>query len=139
MENAFFQSIETKPDQSTLDLNLILENLALTSDGLIPVITQDAHTKDILMMAWMNKSAITKTLESKCMTYWSRSRQSYWVKGETSGNTQQLVSMSLDCDGDALLCKVIQKGPACHTGRDNCFYFDLNYEKQIATVKGNCK
>lgn len=137
MINPFFQSIEQLSDKSTIDLTVLLNHLTLTPDGLIPVITQDAHTKSILMMAWMNPAAVTKTLETKYMTYWSRSRQCYWVKGESSGHTQKLVSMSLDCDGDALLCQVIQQGAACHTGRESCFYFDLNFETQRVTINGN--
>jgi phosphoribosyl-AMP cyclohydrolase len=137
MINPFFQSIENKPDQYTIDFVTIFENLAFNSDGLMPVITQDAVTKDVLMMAWMNKSAIEKTLETQRMTYWSRSRQNYWVKGETSGHTQKLVSISLDCDGDALLCLVNQVGSACHTGRKSCFYLHLNSEHQHAIIQRN--
>jgi phosphoribosyl-AMP cyclohydrolase len=137
MINPFFQSIENKTDQNTIDFITIFENLAFNSDGLMPVITQDAVTKDVLMMAWMNKSAIKKTLETQRMTYWSRSRQSYWVKGETSGHTQQLVAMSLDCDGDAILCLVNQVGGACHTGRNSCFYLHLNSEHQYAIIQRN--
>ena len=139
MINPFFQSIENQADKSTIDLSKIFEHLVLNSHGLIPVITQDASTKEVLMMAWMNKSAIEKTLATQRMTYWSRSRQCYWVKGETSGNTQQLISMSLDCDGDALLCLVKQTGGACHTGRNSCFYLQLNHEQQYAMIQGNAK
>jgi phosphoribosyl-AMP cyclohydrolase len=137
MINPFFQSIENKPDKYTVDFLTIFENLAFNSDGLMPVITQDAVSKDVLMMAWMNKSAIKITLETQRMTYWSRSRQNYWVKGETSGNIQKLVSASLDCDGDALLCLVNQVGGACHTGRDSCFYLYLNSEYQHAIIQRN--
>ena len=139
MINPYFVSIENKPDQSTVDLHSIFNNLAFNTDGLIPVITQDAQTKSVLMLAWMNEAAIKQTLETKKVTYWSRSRQNFWVKGETSGNTQQLVSMSLDCDGDALLCLVNQVGGACHTGRNSCFYLDLNIENQQAIIAGNSK
>ena len=139
MNNPFYQSIENQTDQSTVNFLHLFDNMVLNSDGLIPVITQDATTKDVLMMAWMNKPAIHKTLETQRMTYWSRSRQSYWVKGETSGNTQQLVSMSLDCDGDALLCLVKQVGGACHTGRNSCFYLHLDVEHQHAIVQGNAQ
>ena len=139
MLNPFFQSIENKPDQTSLDLQDILKNLALNSNGLIPVITQDATTKEVLMMAWMNKTAILKTLKTRHMTYWSRSHQNYWVKGETSGNTQQMVSMALDCDGDALLCLVNQVGGACHTGRNTCFYLHLDINHQQATIQGSAQ
>ena len=109
--------------------------LNFNQDGLIPVITQDATSKEVLMLAYMNEEAYLQTLHTKQATYFSRSRQSLWVKGETSGNTQEVVSMSYDCDQDALLLQVIQKGVACHTGHRSCFYtpvmsddqtFDLN-------------
>ena len=97
-------------------------SLKYNSDGLIPAIAQDASTGEVLMMAWMNAEAVDRTLASGKVTYWSRSRQSYWVKGETSGNTQGLVEFRVDCDRDALLIKVDQSGPACHTGARNCFF-----------------
>ena len=90
--------------------------------GLIPAIAQDATTGEVLMMAWMNVDAVKKTLETRRVTYWSRSRQSFWIKGETSGHTQELVDLRLDCDRDCLLAVVNQVGAACHTGRRNCFY-----------------
>ena len=90
--------------------------------GLIPAIAQDAQTGEVLMLAWMNAASITRTLETGKVTYWSRSRQAFWVKGETSGNTQALVDFRLDCDRDCLLVTVRQTGPACHTGRKSCFY-----------------
>lgn len=83
---------------------------------------QDATTGEVLMLAWMNEEAVRKTLETGRATYWSRSRQSFWVKGETSGNVQELVDLRVDCDGDSLLLRVNQTGPACHTGRRSCFY-----------------
>lgn len=91
-------------------------------EGLIPVITQDATTLDILMHAYMNEEAYQLTLETKQATYFSRSRQTLWVKGETSGNTQEVVSMELDCDQDTVLLKVNQTGVACHTGQVSCFH-----------------
>lgn len=100
-------------------------NLTFNKEGLIPVITQDAVTLQVLMLAYMNEEAYQKTLETKKATYFSRSRQSLWVKGETSGNTQEVVSLSYDCDQDALLLKVHQKGVACHTGQTSCFHHDI--------------
>lgn len=90
--------------------------------GLVPVITQDATNGEVLMMAWMNEEALRLTLETHRMTYYSRSRQSLWIKGETSGHYQRLVSLAVDCDGDTLLARVIQTGAACHTGNRTCFY-----------------
>lgn len=96
--------------------------LAFNADGLIPAIVQDAENGDVLMMAWMNREALEKTLETRIMHYWSRSRQSLWRKGETSGHEQQVVTLTADCDKDTLLATVRQKGVACHTGRRSCFF-----------------
>ncbi|GLS25668.1 phosphoribosyl-AMP cyclohydrolase [Marinibactrum halimedae] len=137
MKHAFFQSIEHCPHNSTLPLEEIVSQLAFNSDGLIPVITQDAQSKDVLMMAWMNETALRQTLTTQRVTYWSRSRQALWVKGETSGHTQSLVQLSFDCDGDAILCLVTQEGPACHTGRPNCFYLQVNEEGTHVVVNGD--
>ena len=90
--------------------------------GLVPVIAQDAATGEVLMLAWMNAEAVARTLETGKVTYWSRSRQAFWVKGETSGHVQKLVELRVDCDRDALLALVEQQGPACHTNRRSCFY-----------------
>ena len=87
------------------------------------------------MMAWMNAEAVTKTLESGQVTYWSRSRQEFWVKGATSGNTQMLVDFRVDCDRDCLLIEVRQEGPACHTGRRTCFYTAVRNGEEIEVVK----
>ncbi len=88
----------------------------------MPAVAQDAKTGDVLMLAWMNAEALRLTLETSQVTYWSRSRKSLWRKGETSGHTQRLVSAFVDCDGDTLLLKVDQTGPACHTGAPACFF-----------------
>ncbi|MEM9317543.1 MAG: phosphoribosyl-AMP cyclohydrolase [Pseudomonadota bacterium] len=97
-------------------------SLRFNADGLIPAIAQEADTGEVLMLAWMNAEAIKKTLETRRVTYWSRSRRAFWVKGETSGNVQELVDLRIDCDRDCLLLQVRQTGPACHTGRRVCFY-----------------
>lgn len=97
-------------------------SLRYDANGLIPAIAQDHATGEVLMMAWMNADAVAKTLASGNVTYWSRSRQSFWVKGETSGHLQKLVEMRVDCDRDCLLVLVDQTGPACHTNRRSCFY-----------------
>ena len=90
--------------------------------GLIHVIAQDNNTLEVLMLAWMNLEAVERTLKTGKLTYWSRSRSEFWIKGETSGNTQELVELRFDCDRDALLAIVKQKGPACHTNRKSCFF-----------------
>ena len=99
-----------------------LPKLKLTADGLIPAIVQDAKTGRVLMMAWMNEASLKATLETGLMNYWSRSRQKFWIKGETSGHTQKVIRWSIDCDADTLLFQVEQKGGACHTGYESCFY-----------------
>ena len=95
--------------------------LKYDANGLIPVIAQDENG-DVLMLAWMNAEAVAKTLETRRVTYWSRSRQAFWIKGETSGHTQKLLDFRYDCDADCLLLVVAQEGPACHTNRRSCFY-----------------
>lgn len=94
-------------------------------NGLIPVVVQDAKTKEVLMQAYANKQAVEHSLETNKATYWSRSRNELWVKGETSGHTQKIVSISTDCDYDSLLYIVEQTGPACHTGEYSCFHKSL--------------
>jgi len=99
-------------------------------NGLIPVVVQDAKTKEVLMLAYANRQAVEHTLSTGKGTYWSRSRNELWVKGETSGHTQKIVSVSTDCDYDALLYIVEQTGPACHTGQYSCFFNALLQSKQ---------
>ncbi len=96
------------------------------ADGLMPAITVDDATGEVLMLAYVNEEALAKTLETKRVHYWSRSRGALWAKGETSGHTQALVSAAIDCDQDTLLFRVQQTGPACHTGRKSCFYRTLS-------------
>lgn len=105
-----------------------LESLKYNSDGLIPAIAQDHATGEVLMMAWMNAESLRKTLETGLATYWSRSRQEFWVKGLTSGHTQKVLSVSVDCDSDALLMKVEQVGAACHENYRSCFFRDLTVD-----------
>ena len=97
-------------------------SLKFDASGLIPCIAQDAGTGDVLMFAWMNAASMAQTLASGRVTYWSRSRAAFWVKGETSGHVQELVELRIDCDRDCLLAVVRQTGPACHTNRRSCFY-----------------
>ncbi|MBR9840751.1 MAG: phosphoribosyl-AMP cyclohydrolase [Rhodobacteraceae bacterium] len=101
------------------------DTLVYDANGLIPCIAQEAETGEVLMMAWMNADAVARTLESGRVTYWSRSRSSFWVKGESSGHVQALVELRVDCDRDCLLALVRQTGPACHTNRRSCFYTAL--------------
>jgi len=96
------------------------------SKGLIAAIAQDAANGEVLMIAWMNEEALLKTLETKRATYFSRSRNSLWVKGETSGHFQEVISINFDCDADAVLLKINQIGAACHTGNRSCFHNELN-------------
>jgi len=103
--------------------------------GLIPAIAQDAANGDVLMMAWMNQESVRRTLETGKVTYWSRSRQAFWVKGETSGNVQKLVDFRIDCDADCLLVRVEQSGPACHTNRRTCFYRSVQNGEVIELMK----
>lgn len=98
------------------------KSLTFNEAGLVPAIAQDAGTDEVLMLAWMNAESIARTLETGRVTYWSRSRKAFWIKGETSGNIQELVEIRVDCDRDCLLVLVRQTGPACHTGRRSCFY-----------------
>lgn len=91
------------------------------ADGLVPVVAQQHDTGEVLMLAWMNRDAVRRTLETGRVTYWSRSRSGFWEKGAASGNVQRLVELRLDCDGDALLALVDQRGPACHEGTRSCF------------------
>ncbi len=107
------------------------KSLRYDAAGLIPAIAQEAATGEVLMMAWMNAASIEKTLATGRVTYWSRSRQEFWEKGATSGNQQKLVEMRLDCDRDCLLLQVEQSGPACHTGRRNCFYTAVRDREEV--------
>ena len=95
------------------------------SKGLIAAIAQEADSNEVLMMAWMNQEALRKTIETRRATYFSRSRNEIWIKGETSGNVQEVLEIKFDCDGDAVLVRVKQTGGACHTGQKSCFHNEL--------------
>lgn len=99
--------------------------LKYDANGLIAAIVQDDSTNEILMLGYMNKQSLRMTLEKQLVTFWSRSRQEYWTKGETSGNVLELVDIRKDCDVDALLVRAVPHGPTCHTGHRSCFYRDL--------------
>jgi phosphoribosyl-AMP cyclohydrolase len=108
-------------------------SLKFDDKGLVAAIIQDDENEQVLMLAYMNEEAVRRTLDTRRVTYWSRSRQQYWVKGETSGFTQELQSAYYDCDKDALLLRVIQKGAACHEGYRSCFFrrIDQGDEAQV--------
>jgi len=99
-----------------------LDKLKFTSDGLIPAIIQERSTGRVLMMAWMNRASLEKTIATGRTHFWSRSRQTFWMKGETSGHTQAVKDIAFDCDGDTLLIQVEQTGAACHEGYKSCFF-----------------
>ncbi len=103
----------------------IADRLKRNAEGLVCVVAQQQGTGEVLMVAWMDDEALHRTLTTGRATYWSRSRQEYWVKGETSGHIQKVIEVRLDCDGDAVLLVVDQTGPACHTGARTCFDADL--------------
>ena len=114
---------------STKKSSIDFSEFKLNSDGLIPCIAQDFKTGEVLMMAYMNEESFNKTLETGLMTYWSRSRQKLWTKGEESGHIQKMVSLTIDCDKDTILAKVDQTGPACHTGNPTCFFTPLTKDE----------
>lgn len=109
--------------------------LAYNEAGLVPAIAQDEASGEVLMMAWMNAEAVRRTLDTGRVTYWSRSRRSFWVKGESSGHVQELVDFRVDCDRDCLLVVVRQTGPACHTNRRSCFYTAVRDGEEIELMR----
>ena len=110
-----------------------IDNIKYNDRGLVPVIAQDVETGEVLMFAWMNRESLTETLRTGIMTYWSRSRREFWVKGKSSGNIQEVREVYVDCDGDCLLFRVVQKGrkAACHEGYRSCFF------RQVDPATGN--
>ena len=109
--------------------------LRFDEKGLIPAIAQNVEDGTVLMMAWMNQEAVERTLSSRKVTYWSRSRQSFWVKGESSGHIQELVDFRYDCDRDCVLVLVKQTGPACHTNRRSCFYSAVRNDEVVEIMQ----
>ena len=122
MPRTLLQRLETAPAGTRFDRAEVLAAIRWNEAGLIPAIAQDAISGEVLMLAWMNAEALTETLETGRVCYWSRSRGALWRKGEESGHEQHLEDLRLDCDADTLLLQVRQAGPACHTGRRSCFY-----------------
>jgi phosphoribosyl-AMP cyclohydrolase len=123
------KEFEKLPIGTCLNLEEILEKLPFNLEGLLPAISQQFDSNEVLMMAWMNKESLLETLQTKRVCYWSRSRKKLWRKGEESGQVQYLKNVFLDCDGDTLLLKVDQMGPACHTGRRSCFFFEIKNDR----------
>ena len=117
-----FKELESAQVGATETLAAALDHLAYNDDGLVPAIAQQFDSGEVLTLAWMNRPAIEETLATGRVCYWSRSRQTLWRKGETSGHVQRLKELRIDCDGDSLLLLLDQTGPACHTGRPSCFY-----------------
>ena len=111
-----------------------LDEIKFDGNGLVPAIIEDAKTREVLMMAWMNREAVEKTLSTKKVHFYSRSRGKLWLKGESSGHVQKVKRIALDCDGDTLLVSVDQKGGACHAGYRSCFYRKLSPGKQWKTA-----
>ena len=109
--------------------------LVYDARGLVPVIAQDHASGEVLMMAWMNAEAVARTLATGRVTYWSRSRAAFWVKGETSGHAQRLIELRIDCDRDCLLALVEQEGPACHTNRRSCFFMALRDGDEVEILR----
>ena len=120
-------------DLTIKHVNSILQDLNFDDNGLIPAIAQQFDSGEVLMMAWMNREAVTTTLLEKRAVYWSRSRKELWRKGSTSGNVQDLIEFRWDCDNDTILLQVDQSGNACHTGRLSCFYKKIN-DGKITTI-----
>lgn len=118
-----------------MTLKFVPADLHYDDRGLIPAIAQDHLTGQVLMMAWMNRESIEKTVEENLVTYWSRSRNELWTKGESSGHVQRLVEMRVDCDRDCLLLLVEQTGPACHTDRQSCFYTAIRDGAEIEIMQ----
>ena len=128
-----FKQLERAQTGQTFDWEALKSQVKYDSNGLIPAIAQQFDSKEVLMMAWMNELSLQETLETGRVCYWSRSRQSYWRKGESSGQVQILKELRFDCDGDTILLLVDQTGPACHSGRRSCFYTLVEGDKATVT------
>jgi phosphoribosyl-AMP cyclohydrolase len=126
-----FKHLEFSPEGTQILLNAALESMPFDAHGLVAVVAQQFDSGEVLMLAWMNRTALKETLATGRACYWSRSRQALWRKGETSGCTQVVKEVRVDCDGDALLLLVDQAGAACHTGRRSCFYHQLDNERLL--------
>ena len=125
------KDLEQAAAGTQIDLSPFLDGIKFNEQGLVPAIAQDASSGTVLMLAWMNRESIEQTLATGQVVYFSRSRQVLWRKGDTSGNTQGLVSLRFDCDADAILLAVNQLSPACHTHRANCFYLEVRGDSVV--------
>lgn len=134
MTDDLLARLETADAGTRVDTAALLAAVRWDASGLAPAIAQDHGSGEVLMLAWMNAESLRETLATGQVCYWSRSRQSLWRKGETSGHLQQLRELRIDCDGDALLLRVEQQGPACHTGRRSCFYTRIDAEHAEVTA-----
>ena len=126
-----FKDNEDKDSGFRVALSTALDDIRFNEAGLVPAIAQQHDSKEVLMMAWMNRDSLEETLSTGQVCYYSRSRGTLWRKGESSGQTQSLVELRIDCDGDTLLLLVDQKGPACHTGRRDCFYWKVDGDELV--------
>ncbi|MDF1782359.1 MAG: phosphoribosyl-AMP cyclohydrolase [Alcanivoracaceae bacterium] len=126
-----FKENEDKESGFNVALSAALEDIHFNDAGLIPAIAQQHDSNEVLMMAWMSRESLEETLATGRVCYFSRSRGTLWRKGESSGQTQTLVELRIDCDADTLLLKVDQKGPACHTGRRDCFFWKVDGDKLV--------
>lgn len=126
---SLFQQLESSERGASRPLAEVLDAMPWGSDGLLPAVAQDHDSREVLMLAWMSRESLARTLDDGYATYYSRSRRALWRKGESSGHLQQVVEVRLDCDGDALLLCVRQSGPACHTNRPSCFYLAVDGDR----------
>jgi phosphoribosyl-AMP cyclohydrolase len=126
-----FKENENRENGFRVALSDALDTVRFNEAGLVPAIAQQHDSGEVLMLAWMNREALEETLHTGQVCYYSRSRGTLWRKGESSGQTQKLVALRIDCDGDTLLLQVDQKGPACHTGRRDCFYWKVDGDELV--------
>jgi len=126
-----FKELEKGAKGASAPLQEMLAQVKFNDQGLVPAIAQQYDSKEVLMMAWMNLEALQETLATGRVCYWSRSRGGLWRKGESSGQVQMLKSLTLDCDGDTVLMQVDQTGPACHTGRRHCFFYEVDGDQIV--------
>lgn len=133
MSSELLQTLESAPIGEAASLREVIDRLSWDDHGLIAAVAQRYDSGEVLMLAWMNRAALEETLATGRVCYFSRSRQRLWRKGEESGHAQRLVELRFDCDGDALLLRVEQTGPACHTNRSSCFYLRVDGDRVVVS------